>query len=101
MFPRSRSPAPPASRDEQCQAGQDREQERGGPDAGPAIALGILLRRFVGGDLRLDPIEVPDLYATILAVLGVEYAQEVITPIGRPLALCEGTPIERLLLPST
>lgn len=49
----------------------------------------------------VDPIEVPDLYATILAVLGVEYAQEVITPIGRPLALCEGTPIERLLLPST
>ncbi|WP_339910003.1 DUF1501 domain-containing protein [Symmachiella dynata] len=49
----------------------------------------------------VDPIEVPDLYATILAVLGVEYAQEVITPIGRPLALCEGAPIERLLLPST
>ena len=44
-----------------------------------------------------DPIEVPDLYATILSVVGVEYDQELITPIGRPLALCEGTPIERLL----
>ena len=45
----------------------------------------------------VDPIEIPDLYATILHRMGVEYAEELITPIGRPLAVCEGTPIERLL----
>ncbi len=45
-----------------------------------------------------DPIEVPDLYATILEALGVDYAREIITPVGRPMALCQGSPIERLLL---
>lgn len=44
-----------------------------------------------------DPIEIPDLYATILQRLGVAHDEELITPIGRPLALCEGTPLERLL----
>jgi len=44
-----------------------------------------------------DPIEIPDLYATIMHRMGVQYDEELITPIGRPLALCEGTPIERLL----
>lgn len=45
-----------------------------------------------------DPFKVADLYATVLKTLGVDYAREVITPIGRPLALCEGKPIERLLM---
>lgn len=44
-----------------------------------------------------DPIEIPDLYATIMHQMGVQYDEEMITPIGRPLALSEGTPIERLL----
>lgn len=44
-----------------------------------------------------DPIEVADLYATVLKTLGVDYAKEVITPIGRPMRYCEGTPIDRLL----
>lgn len=44
-----------------------------------------------------DPIEVHDLYATILHTLGVEYAKELATPIGRPMALCKGKPIVRLL----
>jgi uncharacterized protein (DUF1501 family) len=44
-----------------------------------------------------DPIEVHDLFATILATLGVEYAKEMTTPIGRPMALCKGKPIARLL----
>jgi len=44
-----------------------------------------------------DPIEVPNLYATILSVLGVDFARELITPVGRPMQLCPGTPIERLL----
>lgn len=46
----------------------------------------------------VDPIEVQDLYATILHALGVEYAKELTTPIGRPMALSKGTPIERLLV---
>ena len=44
-----------------------------------------------------DPIEVADLYATVLNGLGVEYSKEVITPIGRPMKFCAGKPIERLL----
>jgi Protein of unknown function (DUF1501) len=44
-----------------------------------------------------DPIEVHDLYATILRAVGVDYAKELTTPVGRPMALCKGNPIERLL----
>jgi hypothetical protein len=43
-----------------------------------------------------DPIEVADLYATILDRLGIEYSKEVLTPIGRPMKFCAGQPIERL-----
>jgi hypothetical protein len=44
-----------------------------------------------------DPVEVYDLYATILHHMGIDFAREVTTPIGRPMALCHGKPIERLL----
>ena len=44
-----------------------------------------------------DPITVPDLYATILKQMGVTTDKEIITPIGRPLKLCDGRPLERLL----
>ena len=44
-----------------------------------------------------DPIRIPDLYATILSQMNVTPTEEIITPIGRPIALCEGTPIERLM----
>lgn len=44
-----------------------------------------------------DPIEIHDLFATILKTLGVEYNKELTTPIGRPMALCKGRPIGRLL----
>jgi hypothetical protein len=43
-----------------------------------------------------DPITVADLYATILKTMGVQYDQEVITPVGRPIALCNGKPVEAL-----
>jgi Protein of unknown function (DUF1501) len=43
------------------------------------------------------PIEVPDLYATILDRMGIEFSKELITPIGRPLKVCPGTPVEQLL----
>jgi hypothetical protein len=44
-----------------------------------------------------DPIEVPDLYATVLHTLGIEYTREVLTPIGRPIKYSPGTPIARLV----
>lgn len=45
-----------------------------------------------------DPIEIKDLFATVLNALGVDYAKELLTPIGRPMRLCEGRPIERLVI---
>lgn len=44
-----------------------------------------------------DPIDVPDLFATVLRQLGVEFDKEVLTPIGRPMKFCSGKPIERLM----
>jgi len=44
-----------------------------------------------------DPVSVPDLYATILTLMGLNPAEEIQTPIGRPLKLSEGAPIVRLL----
>ncbi|QDV63116.1 DUF1501 domain-containing protein [Crateriforma conspicua] len=44
-----------------------------------------------------DPVTVGDLHATILHVLGIDPAEELITPIGRPLARSEGQPIKPLL----
>jgi hypothetical protein len=44
-----------------------------------------------------DPVEVADLYATVLKSLGVTWNREVSTPVGRPMKLCEGKPLDRLL----
>lgn len=44
-----------------------------------------------------DPITVADLYATIFTALGIDFAKEVITPIGRPMAYCQGKAVTRLL----
>ena len=40
---------------------------------------------------------VEDIHATILSQMGVDYEQELDTPIGRPMAVCEGQPIKELL----
>jgi hypothetical protein len=45
--------------------------------------------------LPTDPIEIADLSATILDRMGIDYAKEVMTPIGRPMKFCAGKPIER------
>ncbi len=45
----------------------------------------------------LHPVSIADLFATIIARMGVESQKEVITPIGRPMAYCEGQPIPELL----
>ena len=44
-----------------------------------------------------DPHPVEDVHATILSALGVDYQRELQTPIGRPMKLCQGRPIEKLL----
>jgi hypothetical protein len=44
-----------------------------------------------------DPVEVPDLSATILQTLGVDYSKEIITPIGRPMTFSSGKPISKLI----
>jgi hypothetical protein len=44
-----------------------------------------------------EPVEVADLFATILKTLGIDSAHEVITPIGRPMAFSSGKPISRLI----
>jgi len=44
-----------------------------------------------------DPVTVADLHATILDSLGVDYQEELETPIGRPMKRCEGKPIQTIL----
>lgn len=45
----------------------------------------------------VNPIQLTDLFATILQQMGVASDKEVITPIGRPMAYCAGTPLKQLL----
>lgn len=45
----------------------------------------------------VNPITIPQLYATILHQLNIDFKRELITPIGRPLALCDGTVIQELI----
>ena len=47
--------------------------------------------------LLKDSHPVEDIHATILSQMGIDYEQELQTPIGRPLAICEGSPIKSLL----
>jgi len=43
------------------------------------------------------PVPVQDLYATVLRQLNIDPSEEMITPIGRPLAICEGKAVPELL----
>ncbi len=47
--------------------------------------------------LLKNPHPVEDVHATILSQMGIDYEEELDTPIGRPLAVCEGSPITSLL----
>ena len=44
-----------------------------------------------------DPRPVEDLHATIFSAMGIDFEQELQTPIGRPMRVSEGRPIEYLL----
>jgi len=51
------------------------------------------------GKLRLpsDPVSVPELYATIMATMGIDFSKEILTPIGRPMRFADAKPAARLL----
>jgi uncharacterized protein (DUF1501 family) len=49
-------------------------------------------------DTPEDPISIPDLYATVLKGLGIDFTHQVPTSIGRPIRYSDGTPIDRLLI---
>jgi hypothetical protein len=42
------------------------------------------------------PVLVEDLHATVQNLLGIDYSREVMTPVGRPMALCKGEPVKEL-----
>jgi uncharacterized protein (DUF1501 family) len=44
-----------------------------------------------------NPIQIPDLYATVLRALEVDPAHKTATPIGRPIKYSDGTVIPELL----
>ena len=50
-----------------------------------------------GAPMPKDPVSVDDIYATVLSAMGIDPAKRYITPIGRPIKLSEGAPIEQLL----
>lgn len=44
-----------------------------------------------------DPVTVPELYATIMASMGIDPRREFMTPIGRPIRYADAEPSARLL----
>ncbi|MGE3314727.1 MAG: DUF1501 domain-containing protein [Planctomycetaceae bacterium] len=44
-----------------------------------------------------DPVQVADLYSTLLSVFEVDYQRDNPTPIGRPMKFSEGKPLAQLL----
>ena len=44
-----------------------------------------------------DPVLVPELYATIMAAMGIDARKEIMTPIGRPIRFADAVPSARLL----
>jgi hypothetical protein len=44
-----------------------------------------------------DPVTPADIAATIYHLLGVDPGSELLTPLGRPMRLCDGTPVKGVL----
>jgi uncharacterized protein (DUF1501 family) len=44
-----------------------------------------------------DPVGVADVHATMLSCLGIDFEQELMTPIQRPMIISQGQPIARLI----
>lgn len=47
-------------------------------------------------EMPSDPIQVENLFATVLSVVGVKHDRELMTRVGRPMKLCAGSPLARL-----
>ena len=45
----------------------------------------------------VEPYHVEDIHATVLGALGIDFTQELETPIGRPMIISAGKPIQKLL----
>lgn len=45
-----------------------------------------------------NPRDIADVHATILQALGIDFAVELDTPVGRPMAISKGEPIRELLV---
>lgn len=43
-----------------------------------------------------SPVLVEDLHATVQDLLGIDYEKEIMTPVGRPMALSKGEPVKAL-----
>lgn len=68
---------------------------------GGGLARGVVLGATDPAGLRKDPdfpIRIPDLYATVLKTLDIDFARQVTTPIGRPMRFSDGKPIGQLLV---
>ena len=44
-----------------------------------------------------EPVLVPELYATIMATMGIDFHKEILTPIGRPIRFADALPSAYLL----
>jgi len=44
----------------------------------------------------VDAHEVQDIHATVFKALGIAYEQEIMTPVGRPMIVAQGTAIKEL-----
>jgi hypothetical protein len=51
------------------------------------------------GNLMLPskPVLVPELYATIMSAMGIDFSKEILTPIGRPIRFADAMPSDYLL----
>lgn len=47
--------------------------------------------------LPAEPVLVPELYATIMATMGIDFRKEIVTPIGRPIRFADALPSAYLL----
>ena len=66
---------------------------------GGGLAKGLVIGETdpAGTKDATEPVPVNDLFATLLQQLGIDHEEETMTPIGRPIALSDGTPVEKLL----
>ncbi len=45
-----------------------------------------------------SPVNVADIHASVFHALGINYTREILTPVGRPMQVCQGKPIPGLLV---